>query len=330
MTSFNRFETIEFVAKATKLARERKVGGQYEADVLQGPQIDEVSQMRILAYIESAKLEGAKLETGGNRWGTEGFFVEPTVFSNVTDNMKIARDEVCCCISISIGELTPEKLPTFCHRFSVRSNRFSNSIRWKKWSNGPMTHHSVWLPVSSPRISMLHSRLLGPLRPVPFGSTATMQSFHKLRSVDTNNPDMDANCKFATLLHLKSFIKSFLFSFQGRGWTRTIFGNEDHFHQIADIALSHFRVSRWLCHSIQLFKAQNLNWCNFAFNWFFAIYCCYWWWKNKLNFARKKLSNHFAHATVHLRFMTCSADGIASGEFPVERERDLELENRAF
>lgn len=105
MTSFNRFETIEFVAKATKLARERKVGGQYDADVLQGPQIDEVSQVRILAYIESGKLEGAKLETGGNRWGTEGFFVEPTVFSNVTDNMKIARDEVCCRISISIGEL---------------------------------------------------------------------------------------------------------------------------------------------------------------------------------------------------------------------------------
>lgn len=50
--------------------------------------------MKILAYIESAKQEGAKLETGGNRWGTEGFFVEPTVFSNVTDNMKIAREEV--------------------------------------------------------------------------------------------------------------------------------------------------------------------------------------------------------------------------------------------
>lgn len=85
---------LEFVAKATKLARERKVGHQFEADVLQGPQIDEVSQVKILAYIESAKQEGAKLETGGNRWGTEGFFVEPTVFSNVTDNMKIALEEV--------------------------------------------------------------------------------------------------------------------------------------------------------------------------------------------------------------------------------------------
>lgn len=85
---------LEFVTKATKLARERKVGNQYDSGVLQGPQIDEVSQTKILAYIESAKQEGAKLETGGKRWGTAGFFVEPTVFSNVTDTMKIAREEV--------------------------------------------------------------------------------------------------------------------------------------------------------------------------------------------------------------------------------------------
>lgn len=54
-----------------------------------------MSQVKILAYIDSAKQEGAKLEAGGKRWGTEGFFVEPTVFSNVTDNMKIAKEEVC-------------------------------------------------------------------------------------------------------------------------------------------------------------------------------------------------------------------------------------------
>lgn len=44
--------------------------------------------------IESGKKEGAKLEIGGNRIGTEGYFVQPTVFSNVTDNMTIATDEI--------------------------------------------------------------------------------------------------------------------------------------------------------------------------------------------------------------------------------------------
>lgn len=49
---------------------------------------------KILRLIESGKKEGAKLECGGQRIGTEGFFVQPTVFSNVTDNMTIAREEV--------------------------------------------------------------------------------------------------------------------------------------------------------------------------------------------------------------------------------------------
>jgi len=44
--------------------------------------------------IESGKLEGAKLEAGGCKVGDAGYFVYPTVFSNVTDNMKIAREEV--------------------------------------------------------------------------------------------------------------------------------------------------------------------------------------------------------------------------------------------
>ena len=43
--------------------------------------------------IESGKSEGAKLESGGGRWdGNEkGYFVQPTVFSNVNDQMRIAR-----------------------------------------------------------------------------------------------------------------------------------------------------------------------------------------------------------------------------------------------
>lgn len=44
--------------------------------------------------IQSGKQQGAKLETGGSRIGSTGFFVEPTVFSNVKDHMTIATDEV--------------------------------------------------------------------------------------------------------------------------------------------------------------------------------------------------------------------------------------------
>jgi aldehyde dehydrogenase (NAD+) len=49
---------------------------------------------KVLKYIEYGKEDGAKLEAGGKRFGSEGFFLEPTVFSNVTDDMRIARDEI--------------------------------------------------------------------------------------------------------------------------------------------------------------------------------------------------------------------------------------------
>jgi acyl-CoA reductase-like NAD-dependent aldehyde dehydrogenase len=47
-----------------------------------------------LGYIESGKKEGAKLECGGERAGNKGYFIKPTIFSNVKDDMQIAREEV--------------------------------------------------------------------------------------------------------------------------------------------------------------------------------------------------------------------------------------------
>lgn len=83
-----------FVKKAAALAKARKVGDPFEKGVQQGSQIDQPSLDKILRLIKSGKEQGAKVETGGNRVGDKGFFVEPTVFSKVTDDMSIATDEI--------------------------------------------------------------------------------------------------------------------------------------------------------------------------------------------------------------------------------------------
>jgi len=83
-----------FVAKARELAMSRKVGDPFDANVQQGPQVDEIQLKRVLSLIEAGKKEGAKVECGGRRRNGSGFFIEPTVFSNVTDNMTIAREEI--------------------------------------------------------------------------------------------------------------------------------------------------------------------------------------------------------------------------------------------
>lgn len=58
------------------------------------PQIDKKQYNKILELIQSGVAEGAKLECGGKGLGRKGFFIEPTVFSNVTDDMRIAKEEV--------------------------------------------------------------------------------------------------------------------------------------------------------------------------------------------------------------------------------------------
>ena len=47
-----------------------------------------------MRYIERGKAEGAECRTGGDRHGEQGYFVQPTVFTGVSDEMDIARDEI--------------------------------------------------------------------------------------------------------------------------------------------------------------------------------------------------------------------------------------------
>ena len=65
----------KFVARAVELAKERKVGAQWE-DVQQGPQVDRKQFEKVLSLIETGKKEGAKLECGGERMGSKGYFVQ--------------------------------------------------------------------------------------------------------------------------------------------------------------------------------------------------------------------------------------------------------------
>jgi aldehyde dehydrogenase (NAD+) len=84
----------EFVEKSVAASKARKLGDPFKGDVEQGPQIDGEQMNKILNYVEIGKKEGAKLHTGGKRSGKKGFFVEPTVFSDVTDDMVIAKEEI--------------------------------------------------------------------------------------------------------------------------------------------------------------------------------------------------------------------------------------------
>ena len=84
----------EFVEKSVARAKKRKVGDPFDPTSEQGPQVDDVQFEKVMSYIVAGKTEGASLVAGGNRVGNRGFFIEPTVFADVKDDMKIAKEEI--------------------------------------------------------------------------------------------------------------------------------------------------------------------------------------------------------------------------------------------
>lgn len=84
----------EFLEKSKVRAMKRVVGDPFKKGVEQGPQIDSEQFEKILGFIRSGNDSNATLECGGGRIGSKGYYVQPTVFSNVQDDMLIAQEEI--------------------------------------------------------------------------------------------------------------------------------------------------------------------------------------------------------------------------------------------
>jgi aldehyde dehydrogenase (NAD+) len=84
----------EFVEKSAEMAENRVMGPGWEDTTQQGPQISREQQDIILGYVEKGRNEGATLVTGGTPGFDRGYFVEPTVFADVSDDMTIAKEEI--------------------------------------------------------------------------------------------------------------------------------------------------------------------------------------------------------------------------------------------
>uniref|UniRef100_A0A2N9FXV7 Aldehyde dehydrogenase domain-containing protein n=1 Tax=Fagus sylvatica TaxID=28930 RepID=A0A2N9FXV7_FAGSY len=84
----------EIVKKLVEKAKDWTVGDPFDPKVRQGPQVDKKQFDRILSYIEHGKREGATLLTGGKPLGDKGYYIEPTIFTDVKEDMLIAKDEI--------------------------------------------------------------------------------------------------------------------------------------------------------------------------------------------------------------------------------------------
>ncbi|WP_170600323.1 betaine-aldehyde dehydrogenase [Ruegeria arenilitoris] len=83
-----------FLSRLTERLANVKIGDPMDEAVNFGPMVSEAQMNIVLGYIERGKAEGARLVHGGARLDLPGFYIQPTVFADVTDDMTIAREEI--------------------------------------------------------------------------------------------------------------------------------------------------------------------------------------------------------------------------------------------
>ncbi|KAK4430783.1 Aldehyde dehydrogenase family 2 member C4 [Sesamum alatum] len=84
----------KFLVKLVEKVKTWVVGDPFHPNVHQGPQVDKNQYERILSFIEHGKREGATLLTGGKPLDRKGYYIEPTIFTDVADDMTIAKEEI--------------------------------------------------------------------------------------------------------------------------------------------------------------------------------------------------------------------------------------------
>ncbi|GGX50484.1 NAD/NADP-dependent betaine aldehyde dehydrogenase [Tateyamaria omphalii] len=83
-----------FLARLSERLGQAVIGDPQDPETSFGPLVSERQMEIVQSYIAKGLDEGARLVTGGKRLERDGFFLEPTVFADVTDGMTIAREEI--------------------------------------------------------------------------------------------------------------------------------------------------------------------------------------------------------------------------------------------
>jgi acyl-CoA reductase-like NAD-dependent aldehyde dehydrogenase len=84
----------DVVSALSERAGKSRLGPGLDPSTQLGPVVSSEQHARVLSYIESGRREGAELVTGGEANGGEGYFIQPTLFTATSDDLKIAREEI--------------------------------------------------------------------------------------------------------------------------------------------------------------------------------------------------------------------------------------------
>ncbi|KAL8936539.1 MAG: hypothetical protein Q9216_004883 [Gyalolechia sp. 2 TL-2023] len=176
----------KFIEAFKARAQKNIIGDPFAEDTFQGPQVSQGQYDRIMGYIDAGKQAGAKVEIGGERHGTEGYFIKPTIFSNVSEDMKIMQEEIfgpVCSIAkfkteedaVRVGNTSTYGLAAAVHTTNLNTAlRVSNALRaGTVWVNSyNLLHHT--LPFGGYKESGI-GRELGEAALANYSQTKTVQ-----------------------------------------------------------------------------------------------------------------------------------------------------------
>ena len=127
-----------------------------------GPLISKTQKERVMSYIDLGQEEGAELLTGGNSYGDQGHFVQPTIFSNVNGDMRIAKEEifgpVLCAQSFSSQDL---------EQIASEANDTPYGLSGSVWSQDISIAHKMAMLIDAGQVSINCHAAVDPA--IPFG-----------------------------------------------------------------------------------------------------------------------------------------------------------------
>jgi len=92
----------DVVENFVKAARSLKIGSGFDPETQLGPVVSKRHFERVMGFIDGARADGASIVTGGQRALNAGYFIQPTLFTDVTPDMRIVREEVFGPVAVAI------------------------------------------------------------------------------------------------------------------------------------------------------------------------------------------------------------------------------------
>lgn len=141
----------QFLDKLIAFTKMARIGDPKHLDTRIGPIANRMQYDRVLGYIDTAREEGAELVLGGKRPDIEecnsGFFIEPTIFAGVNNDMRIAREEVFGPVLATIPFDEPEEAIAIANdsEFGLAAGIWTSDMRRALLMSEKLEAGSVWV-----------------------------------------------------------------------------------------------------------------------------------------------------------------------------------------